>query len=282
MKAEQAKQLADTGIANLAAALEQGRSETLTAYLATMARFHRYSFGNVMLIMTQKTDATRVAGFRTWKKIGRYVKKGEKGIVIIAPMMIRKQDESSAASRDDERILRFKAAYVFDISQTDGEPLPEFASVGGNPNGYTERVKEAIARRDITLTYAGEFDAIVELGNADGASLGGSIIVRDDLSPALEFSVLVHELAHEMLHRDENRKTLSKTVRETEAEAVAFVVSQAIGLDTNTAAPDYIHLYAGDKDTLAESLDRIQKTATTIIEEISLDRDEAEPRRRVA
>lgn len=282
MKAEQAKQLADTGIANLAAALEQGRSETLTAYLATMAKFHRYSFGNVMLIMTQKPDATRVAGFRTWKKIGRYVKKGEKGIVIIAPMMIRKQDERSAANRDDERILRFKAAHVFDISQTDGEPLPEFARVGGNPNGYTERVKEAIARREITLTYAGEFDAIVELGNADGASLGGQILVRDDLSPALEFSVLVHELAHEMLHRDENRKTLSKTVRETEAEAVAFVVSQAIGLDTNTAAPDYIQLYAGDKDTLAESLDRIQKTATTIIEEISLDRDEADPQRRVA
>ncbi len=176
---------------------------------------------------------------------------------------------------------RKKRGFIIPVSYlaTDGKRA---AITAGSLVGAGGQVKEAIARREITLTYAGEFDAIVELGNADGASLGGQILIRDDLSPALEFSVLVHELAHEMLHRDQKRKTLSKTVRETEAEAVAFVVSQAIGLDTNTAAPDYIQLYAGDKDTLAESLDRIQKTATTIIEEISLDRDEAEPRRRVA
>lgn len=282
MKAEQAKQLAETGIANLANALEQGQSETLTAYLSAMAKFHHYSFGNVMLIMTQKPDATRVAGFRTWKKLDRFVVKGEKGIVIIAPMMIRKRGEGSTASDDDEKLLRFKAAHVFDISQTDGDPLPEFARVGGDPSGYTERLTKAIAKRDITLTYARETDAMIELGNADGASFGGRILVRDDLSPACKFSVLVHEFAHEMLHRDETRKTLSKTVRETEAEAVAFVVSQAIGLDTGTAAADYIQLYAGDKDTFAESLDRIQKTARMIIEDISLDGDETDSLRRVA
>ncbi len=282
MKAEQAKQLAETGIANLANALEQGKSETLTAYLAAMARFHRYSFGNIMLIMTQMPDATRVAGFRTWKKLDRFVVKGEKGIVIIAPMMIRKHAEDSSTNGDYEKVLRFKAAHVFDISQTDGNPLPEFARVDGNPSGYTERLTEAIGRRAITLTYASETDAMIKLGNADGASFGGRILVRDDLSPACKFSVLVHEFAHEMLHRDETRKTLSKTVRETEAEAVAFVVSQAIGLDTGTAAVDYIQLYAGDKDTFAESLDRIQKTARTIIEETTSDGDEAESRRRVA
>jgi len=283
MKAEQAKQLAENGIANLAKALEQGQSETLTAYLAAMGKFHRYSFGNVMLIMTQKPDATRVAGFRTWKKLDRFVVKGEKGIVIIAPMMIRKDGEASSASCDDEnKVLRFKAAYVFDISQTEGKPLPEFASVDGDPSGHIERLTEAIEKRGITLAFTSEYDEKNELGNADGASFGGRILVRSDLAPACKFSVLVHEYAHEMLHRGETRKTLSKTVRETEAEAVAFVVSQAIGLNTGTAAADYIQLYAGDKDTLAGSLDRIQKTARTIIEEISLDGDETEARRRVA
>jgi antirestriction protein ArdC len=282
MKAEQANQLAETGIANLANALEQGKSETLTAYLAAMGKFHRYSFGNVMLIMTQKPDATRVAGFRTWKKLDRFVTKGEKGIVIIAPMMIQKNGDGTTANADDEKILRFKAAYVFDISQTEGNPLPEFARVEGDPSVYTERLAVAIEKRDITLIFARETDERIELGNADGASFGGRILVRDDLSPACIFSVLVHEFAHEMLHRDETRKALSKTVRETEAEAVAFVVSQAIGLDAGTAAADYIQLYAGDKDTFAESLDRIQKTARTIIEEITLEADEAEPGRRVA
>ena len=84
-----------------------------------------------------------------------------------------------------------------------------------------------------------------ELGSADGVSFGGRILLRDDLAPAVEFAVLVHEIAHELLHRGERRAAVSKTARETEAEAVAFVVSRAIGLDTNTAAADYIKLYSG-------------------------------------
>jgi len=267
MKAEQAKKLADSGIEKLATALEQGRSETLTAYLATMARFHRYSFGNIMLIATQRPDATRVAGFRTWKQLGRFVRKGEKGIVIIAPMLIRKKDEGS--DQDDGKILRFKAAYVFDVSQTDGNPLPEPVQVGGNPNGHTDRLKAFVAESSIELVYVSDLDAAAQLGAADGASYGGRIILREDLSPAEEFSTLAHELAHELLHRDEDRGKLSKTVRETEAEAVAAVVSQAIGLDVSTAASDYIQLYSGDKETLAKSLDRIQKAAAAIIEAVT-------------
>lgn len=224
MKTEEARQLAESGIANLAAALKQGKSESLTAYLTAMARFHRYSCGNVMLIISQRPSASRVAGFRTWRKLGRHVRQGEKGIAIIAPMDIRDSDRDSGD--EDGRIVRFKSAYVFDISQTDGEPLPEIPDAGGNPGGYTERLKQAIAGRGIDLTYAGQFEAIKELGNADGASLGGKIIIRDDLTPANEFTVLVHELAHEMMHRDNEHKVLLMTVRETEAEAVAFVVGK--------------------------------------------------------
>ncbi|KAB2958572.1 MAG: DUF1738 domain-containing protein [Candidatus Methylomirabilis oxygeniifera] len=259
MKAEQAKKLADDALANLAAALEQGKSEALTAYLATMSRFHDYSWGNVLLILSQKPDATRVAGFNAWRRFGRFVRKGEKGIVIIAPMLIKPKEDEARQDGEDRSILRFKAVYVFDVSQTDGEPLPEFAAVGGNPNGHADCLKAFVAAQGIVLEYA------ESLGGARGRSHGGRVELLASLSPAEEFSVLTHELAHEMLHKGERRNETSKTVRETEAEAVAFVVCKAIGLDTGTHAADYIHLYDGDKATLAESLDHVQKTAAAII-----------------
>lgn len=266
MKAEQAKKLADEALGQLTAALEQGKSETLAAYLAAMGRFHDYSFGNIMLICSQKPDATHVAGFQTWKQFGRFVKQGEHGIVIIAPMLIKPKEDPQPQRADDEdrSILRFKAVYVFDVSQTDGEPLPEFARVGGNPNGHTDRLKALVTAKGIALEYA------ETLGGAHGVSHGGRIQLLADLPPAEEFEVLTHELAHELLHkRDAGGERPAKTVRETEAEAVAFVVCQAIGLDTNTAPVDYIQLYAGDKATLAASLDRIQQVASSIIEAIS-------------
>lgn len=270
MKAEQARKLADQALAQLAEALKNGRSEDLTRYLATMARFHQYSFGNVMLILLQKPDATRVAGFATWKRLGRYVRKGEKGIVIIAPMKIRPKDDRFDAQAEAERrgpILRFRGVYVFDVSQTEGQPLPQPARVDGDPHHNLARLKEHVASQGIALDY----DA-VPLG-ADGVSRGGRISIRPGLSPANEFAVIVHELAHERLHRGDQRPA-SKTVRETEAEAVAFVVSQAIGLRTGTAASDYIQLYDGTTETLAASLDRIQRTAAEIIAALHAAHDE--------
>jgi hypothetical protein len=109
------------------------------------------------------------------------------------------------------------------------------------------------------------------LGSADGASFGRRILLRDDLRPAVEFAVLVHEIAHELLHRGEGRAAVSKKVRETEAEAVAFVVSHAIGLNTNSAASDYIQLYSGDKDTLVGSLEAVRRSALQILEALRAD-----------
>ncbi|MEO8330421.1 MAG: DUF1738 domain-containing protein, partial [Candidatus Nanopelagicales bacterium] len=104
------------------------------------------------------------------------------------------------------------------MSQTDGEPLPEFAEVTGDPGAYVALLKSFLASRNIELSYAN-----AELGAAHGASLKGRILLRDDLSAAVTFSVLVHEVAHELLHSGDRRAATSKTVRETEAEAVAFV-----------------------------------------------------------
>ena len=262
MKAEEVRKATDAALERLAESLNAGQSDALTTYLAAMAKFHRYSFGNVLLIVSQKPDATHVAGFHTWRKFDRFVKKGEKGIAIFAPMMLKRRDAQTDEERE-QKVLRFRVVYVFDISQTDGEPLPEHARVTGDPKHHLKRLKDFVAQKGIMLNYA-----LMIGGGAEGVSRGGEITILSDLPPAEEFAVLVHELAHEMLHHGDDRKDFSKTVRETEAEAVAFVVTQAVGLSNSTASSDYISLYAGDAKVLADSLDRIQRTAASIIEAV--------------
>ena len=113
--------------------LEAGKSETLTAYLAAMARFHSYSFGNILSIARQRPTATRVAGFYTWKELGRFVKKGEKGIQILAPMIAKRRRKDTAEQKHNENqetksapaLIGFRAVYVFDVAQTEGPELPK-------------------------------------------------------------------------------------------------------------------------------------------------------------
>lgn len=267
MKAEQARKMTDEALAKLAAALEQGKSEALTQYLSFLARFHNYSFGNVMLIVTQRPDATHVAGFNTWKKFNRWVKKGEKGIVIVAPMIFKKSEEGRREG-DDETAVRFKAVHVFDVSQTEGEPLPEPAEVAGDPGRYLARLRTMITTRGIVLS-----NEPVPPG-AMGVAKGGEIRVLPGLEPAKEFEVLAHEFAHELLHLGQGAVRGDKKTVETEAEAVAYVVCHAIGLDTSTASSDYIQLFQGTKETLMQSLDRVQKTANLILEGLYEEQEE--------
>jgi antirestriction protein ArdC len=177
-----------------------------------------------------------VAGFHTWLKLRRYVRKGEKGIAILAPLVGRKKANEESEKDQQARVVGFRAAHVFDISQTDGEPLMEFATVKGNPRDYTERLQQLVASQNIALEYDHK------IAPAKGLSCGGKITLLPDLPVAEHFAVLAHELGHEMLHRGDRRKETTHVVRETEAEAVAFVVCSAIGLDTNTSSSDYVVL----------------------------------------
>ena len=262
--------LAEDSINRLATELEAGKSEALQNYLNTMGRFHNYSWGNVLLIGTQRPTATRVAGYHGWKDLGRQVKTGEKGIMILAPMVTRQRENASSPSPDkaapkkddDVRVTGFRTAFVFDVEQTEGKPLPEFAKTTGDPKDYLEKLKALVAKQGISL----EFDK--SIAPAYGVSYGGKIRLVPGMQPAEEFSVLAHELAHEMLHHGKDEPRLPKVVRETQAEAVAYVVSQSVGLETNSAAADYIALYTGDTKTLRDSLSAIQKTSSHILEEI--------------
>jgi len=270
MKIEQAKQIANKAIEHLSQALERGQTETLKNYLAAIARFHRYSLRNVMLIATQNPTASHVAGYNAWRTLGRFVKKGEQGILILAPI-VRAKDSSSEQTETDESStpVGFRAAYVFDISQTDGKELPQLNSVNGDPSEYRERLGKLVAELGIVLEYS------EDIAPAHGRSAGGKITLLPGQSPAEDFATLAHELAHEMLHRDERRAQTTKRLRETEAEAVSFVVCSGIGLETGSAAQDYIQLYEGDAKLLTESLGHIRQTATRILNAIGAEETSA-------
>jgi len=275
MKLEEIKNKTSEAISYLVEALEKGQSEVLSEYLNAMARFHQYSFGNIMLIARQRPTATRVAGIRTWNSLGRFVKRGEKGILILAPMVGRRTQhreeiatEIATANAADERrpepqLYGFRAVYVFDVDQTEGKELPGLTDVRGDVTGFRERLIEYVESRNIKLNYS------QKIAPAKGMSYGGKITLLTGMEPAEEFSTLVHETAHEMLHKAERRTLTTQEVRETEAEAVAFVVCQSIGLETGSAFSDYIRLWNGDAKLLHESLEVVQRTAAVILGAIS-------------
>jgi hypothetical protein len=268
MNREEALKKSDEALQELAAALRQGKSETLLKYLDMVSQFHQYSFGNCMLIYLQMPTATMVAGFHRWKELHRWVKKGEKGIAILAPMVgKRKKSDSmdvSPATTDESPtehkfVFGFRTVFVFDVSQTEGKELPEFAKLNGDPGELQSRLESVIAQHGISFSY------VDSLGGANGVSMDGRIEVVASLPPAQKFSTTVHELAHELLHRGDRREQTDKTVRETEAEAVAYAVCRWAGIDCSTRAADYIQLYAGDEKLLLQSLELIRDVAAKVI-----------------
>lgn len=244
------RHLIDSSLQRLSDCLAAGRSETLNDYLRAMARFHAYSWFNVMMIFMQRPSATRVAGFKTWKKVGRWVRKGEKGIVILAPM-IQKDDEG------ETNVFGFKPVRVYDIAQTEGRRMPELDSVHGDPGHFLSALTKVAWDQAIDVEY------VDDLSGADGVSTGGKIQLLESLRSGDKFAVLAHELAHELMHKKECDK--DKKTKELEAEAVAFVVCETMGLSTRSRSTDYIHLYGGDEKKLAESLKSIQQTSAFIL-----------------
>jgi hypothetical protein len=266
-KIDRLHETVDQALDRLAESLEAGKSDTLKAWLTTMSRFHDYSFNNQMLIAWQRPDATRVAGFHAWKNFNRLVNKGEKGIMILAPVtrpvakVEEKDEQGNTKEKTIRRIVNTKIVYVFDISQTHGEPLPEFARVKGDAAAdHLPALKEFIAAKAIELYFAEKLS-----GGAQGRSEGGRIGCVKGLTPAEEFRTLTHEVGHELLHRGERREQTTRRSRELEAEAVAFVVCTAIGLDARECSTDYIHLYRGNKQMLTESLQFIRQVSNEIL-----------------
>ncbi len=272
----------DGYVMELAEQMKAGKSERLIHYLEFAASFHHYSFGNLMLIFGQRPNASQVAGLRQWNKLGRRVLSGEKGIMIMAPMAVWKrgdnphepasEEETIESERNEtrEKITIFKTVYVFDVSQTEGESLPELDVARGDVGDCLPALQVAIDRLGITLEEA----EIVAASSAEGAAYGGKIVIKRGLSDAEAFAVTVHELAHELLHfRKENKiERPNKTIREVEADATAFVVGRHFGIEC--ASSDYLLLYDAKPELLLERLETIRKTANRIIDAIEAEMQE--------
>lgn len=262
--------------------LEEGlkelfESENYKRYLSTMSKFHNYSLNNTLLIALQKPEATMVAGYQAWqKKFNRYVKKGEKAIHILAPIMRKvKKEQGDAeggddvAQQDDEtevKIPAFRVVSVFDISSTEGEPIPEIGvkELLSTVDGY-EDFKQAI------VTVA---PVPVSFENVEGESKGhfdrlaGRIVIKAGMSESQTLKTLVHEVAHSILHgKDAAEPEKDRNTKEVEAEGVAFTVCSHFGIDTSNYSFGYLASWSSGREMkeLRSSLDTIRKTASELI-----------------
>lgn len=253
-----------TYLQELAAATDQVRvSETLQSYLHTLARFHRYSWNNVILILIQRPDATRVAGYKTWQKLGRQVERGEKGLAIFYPLLKKEPGESG---EETTRLVGFRVGHVFDVAQTSGDPLPEpptWTNIGNEGDLVAQRltrVAESLGIQVLTRELPGA---------VQGTSNGGIITLREGLSPKGRACTLAHELAHELLHQryaseaPATEADQARQEREIEAEATAYTVCRYFGLETNS--PNYLALWAADSAAIQARLARITYAAQRIL-----------------
>ena len=234
------------------------------AWLECCAQFHRYSLHNCFLIFMQRPDATRVAGYRKWQQLGRQVCGGDHGISILAPCTVKKtvtETDPDGQERETEvPMTYFKAVFVFDLSQTDGEPLATLdTSAHGQDGGLLDALQTVASARGIVV----EFQELS--GERHGYSTGGKVVVDTRLEPAGQFKTLIHELAHETLHATDDDQT-GRTAREHEAEAVAYVVCKHFGIDGGSAK--YLATWGADTEALVQRFERIHETAAGLINDL--------------
>ena len=241
-------------------------------FLTTMSKFHDYSIGNQILIMIQKPEAIRVAGFNTWKDLGRWVRKGEKGIAILAPVMPpklkpekREQGEAEAETETEPRPVFFKVVYIFDVSQTEGKPLPEFEVpvLAGEANeGLFTDLLAHMRQRGVSVDF--ESKPSLDPGVKGFYSQAG-IWVRPEEPKAQQLKTLLHEIAH---YYSEGVFHIPRQDAETIAESAAFVVGTHFGFDTGVRSFPYVALWARDKKILENNLGAIRRVSTTIIDSL--------------
>lgn len=246
-------------------------SERYTKYLDTMSRFHNYSANNCVLIMMQCPQATHVAGFNTWKNaFKRNVKKGEKAIRILAPLPFTKKIEKVNADGEIEetelKLMTFRAVPVFDISQTDGEELPEIVNdLLGKVDGYGALIEALKGIAPVPVA----FEEIMGGSHGYYSLTEKRIAIKEGMSELQTVKTLIHEIAHALLHDKEGEQAdADRRTMEVQAESVAYTVSKALGLETADYSFGYIAGWATGREAkeLTASLEIIRKTASAIID----------------
>jgi hypothetical protein len=266
-------QLAQASIDSLTQAIQSGRNEALFTYLQTMAKFPTYSARNVLLIAAQRPTATHLQGMRSWNDLGRSVRPGEKGIRIFAPTVGIKPDSQSQAQdasktsrkrkkqEPETQLLGFRAVSVFDISQTGGEAQPE----SRQPVDVAEKLAKLTA---FAQAHGMTIEFVEWIGEKKGNSYRGTIRLLPNMPPAEGFPVLLREVASQLLYTIKRRTFVTRALHQQETKAAAFVVCEALGLDSKTAFSD-CQLYYGDSRLLSESLAVVHRTAAVILGAIS-------------
>ena len=270
-------------VKELTGKLEEGllnlkNSEDFKKYLTCMSKFHSYSYNNTLLIMMQKPQATYVAGFNSWKNnFNRNVKKGEKGIRILAPAPIKKMVETKKTDSNGKQFVEqeeitipiFKPVTVFDVSQTEGDPIPELieGELKDNVKNY-EDIKEAlehatdipIITKDIEGGAKGYFDPKAQ-----------TIYINEGMSESQTIKTMIHEVAHSILHdytkQEIKEDKKDRNTKEVEAESVAFTVCKHFGIDTDDYSFGYILGWSKDAtlNEFRQSLETIQKCSNKLI-----------------
>lgn len=237
-------------------------SETFQNWLKTQSKFHNYSFNNTMLILCQKPEATKVAGFDTWKGLGRYVKKDEKGLRIWAPRFGKKEERNKQTGLNETKeFMYFVLVPVFDISQTEGKELPVINHRTTDPDiGLLPIVETLTREKNIQLEYV---PLIHNDSECYGCSYGGRIEVKSTLQGSAKVATLIHEITHELLHKGSTEQH-KRSTKEVEAESVAYVVLTSFGIDMS-ASSFYLAAWNGNKEEIQKSMDKIAQTSKEII-----------------
>lgn len=273
--------------------LEQGlqdlfNSDSYRNYLSTMSKFHNYSFNNTLLIAMQKPEATLVAGYQAWQKnFERHVNKGEKAIRILAPApyKIKEErdkldpvtgemmfDENGMPQKEETEVTipAFRAVSVFDVSQTDGKPIPELEvnELLSTVEGYEDFVQALMNISPVPIA----FEDIPGDSKGYFSTAEKRIAVQENMSESQTLKTMVHEVAHSMLHDKEVNQSMDipvkdRNTKEVEAESVAFTVCQHFGIDTSDYSFGYIAGWSSGRNMkeLKSSLDTIRKTASELI-----------------
>ena len=289
--------------------LEQGlqdlfNSDSYCNYLSTMSKFHNYSFNNTLLIAMQKPDATLVAGYKAWQKnFERHVNKGEKAIRILAPAPYKIKEERDKIDPVTQELLldkdgnpqkeeveitipAFRAVSVFDLSQTDGKPIPELTAkeLLSDVEGYQDMIRAVEAISPVPI----------ELEEIAGDSKGyydreaKRIAVQENMSESQTLKTMIHEVAHSKLHSKEveqdEQMRKDRNTKEVEAESIAYTVCQHFGVDTSDYSFGYIAGWSSGRDTkeLRASMDTIRRTASELITGIEEQLQELQRNREVS
>lgn len=257
-------------------------------YLNFCAKLPRYSVNNQILIMMQKPDATMCQSFTNWKEVNRHVRKGEKGIRILAPAPYKMQKEQEKVDASGKAVLdkdgepvketvevtinAFKPVSTFDISQTEGEPIP--TPVVDELTGSVEGYETLLAAIKEVVPVPISFEQIESGAKGFYHLEENRIVVQEGMSEAQTVKTLLHEASHQALHSKEAMDSAgekkSKNQKETEAESVAYVVCQHYGIDTSDYSFPYVATWSADKEVpeLKASLDTIRRTASELIVKI--------------